>query len=390
MTAAAPVLVINAGSSSIKFQLFDGETSRLRGKVDGLGAHPRLTIDAVGGQERATRALSPAEAACHDSALAVVVAWLDTHMPQLALSAVGHRVVHGGAEHTEPLVIDDAALEELAGLIPLAPLHQPHNLAGIRAARAAFPDVPQIACFDTAFHRGHGRIEDTFALPAHFYDDGVRRYGFHGLSYEFISGEIARTHPTLAQGRIVVAHLGNGASLCAVKAGRSVSTTMGLSALDGLPMGTRCGQIDPGVLLYLLEHGMDATALAELLYHKSGLLGLSGISHDMRVLEASDDPAAALAIDHFAARIRREIGALSAVMDGLDGIVFTAGIGENSPLLRKKVCAGLGFLGVDLDEEANLRQETGISAPGSRVTVLRMATDEERMIARHALALVST
>jgi acetate kinase len=282
-------------------------------------------------------------------------------------------------------LLTESLVDDLATLVPLAPLHQPHNLAGVVAARAAFGDVPQVACFDTAFHRSHDFVEDSFALPRWLYDAGVRRYGFHGLSYESIVGQLREHHPDLAEGRVVVAHLGNGASMCALDAGRSVASTMGFTALDGLPMGTRCGQLDPGVLLYLIERrGFDVASLVELLYHRSGLLGLSGgLSSDMRTLEASTSAGAIEAIDYFVHRIRRELGSLVMTLGGLDGIVFTGGIGENSARVRERVLQGLDWLGVELDPLRNSKGACVISTDRSGLRVLRLRTDEERMIASH-------
>ena len=390
MSTDHTLLILNAGSSSIKFQLFQDDTSVLRGQVDGIGAKPHLSIHDRDGADLVDRDLDGAHMAGHADALTVIVDWLGRERPELAVTAVGHRVVHGGPDFGDPVVIDDGVLERLAQFIPLAPLHQPHNLAGIRAARAAFPGTAQVACFDTAFHRGHPRVVDTFALPHDFYDAGVRRYGFHGLSYEYVAGRLAQIAPDRAAGRVIVAHLGNGASMCALRSGRSIASTMGFSALDGLPMGTRSGQIDPGVLLYLMqERGLDGDAIADLLYHRSGLKGLSGVSSDMRALESSDDPNAQLAINHFVLRIRREVGALSALLGGLDALVFTGGIGENSALVRDKVCTDMGWLGITLDRAANARHDLDLTADGSRVSIHCVATDEEHMIARHTQRLVS-
>ena len=402
------LLVLNAGSSSLKFALFEEDGAaireRLRGQVEGLPGRPRFEADlAVDGgadagagapatrQRAADRRWAAGEAgAPRDvrAALGVVLQWLDENVQPLAVRAIGHRVVHGGAAHAAPVVIDDAVFGELEKLVPLAPLHEPHNLEGVRAARERFPAVPQVACFDTAFHRGHAFTEEAFALPREFYDAGVRRYGFHGLSYEHVADRLARLSPEAGRGRVIVAHLGSGASACAIRDGRSVASTMGFTALDGLVMGTRPGQIDPGVLLWLMtERGMDAAAISDLLYKRSGLKGLSGISNDMRDLRASDAPAAREAIAVFVARLVREVGSLAAVLEGLDALVFTAGIGENDAALRAQACARLRWLGVELDEAANAahgRDRGGlVSAPGSRVEVRVIPTDEERMIARH-------
>jgi len=298
--------------------------------------------------------------------------------------------VHGGPDHLAPALIDDVLLTALERLAPLAPLHQPHNLAGIRAARNAFPGARQVACFDTSFHRSHPFVADTFALPRSYYDEGIRRYGFHGLSYEFIARRLRAGHPALAQGRVIVAHLGNGASMCAMQDGRSVASTMGFTALDGLPMGTRCGQLDPGVLLYLMtEKGMDAAAISNLLYSQAGLKGISGLSHDVRVLQASDEPAARDALSYFADRGRREIGGLAACLGGLDAVVLTGGIGENAAQVRALMLADLQWMGIDIDAEANQRNATVISSPASRVQILVLKTDEERMLAEHAGELMA-
>jgi acetate kinase len=326
----------------------------------------------------------------HDACLRALGDWLGAHLGDLRLRGVGHRVVHGGTEFSAPVRIDDAVLAKLERLCPLAPLHQPHNLAGIRAIAARRPDLPQVACFDTAFHRTHPELADWFALPRRFHDDGIRRYGFHGLSYEYIARTLPAVAPELADARVVVAHLGNGASMCAMRAGRSLDSTMSFTALDGLPMGTRCGALDPGVVLHLNRaYGMDADAIEAMLYHECGLKGVSGISNDMRDLEASDDPAAAQAIDLFVWHVARELGALAAVLGGLEGIVFTAGIGEHAPAIRARVCALAAWLGVTLDPAANQAGGPRISAAGSRVAVFAIPTDEEQMIARHTFAALS-
>ncbi|MFP4273733.1 MAG: acetate/propionate family kinase [Paracoccaceae bacterium] len=388
------VLTLNAGSSSLKFGLFSASgpvpDCLARGKVERIGGAARLVLREDGGSVTADHALGPGEGADHRGALDAALAALDAARPGAKVAVVGHRVVHGGAEFDAPVVLDGAILERLEALAPFAPLHQPHNLSGIAAARAAFPEARQVACFDTAFHRHHPFVNDTFGLPRAYYDKGVRRYGFHGLSYEFISGALAETAPHLHAGRVVVAHLGNGASMCALKAGRSVASSMGFSALDGLPMGTRCGQLDPGVVLYLMQQeGLDADAIADLLYRRSGLLGLSGISNDMRELEASDAPGACEALDYFVFRIRRELGGLAAALEGLDGVVFTGGIGENSALIRGRVCAGMGWLGIEADAERNAAGAALFSAPSSRVDLRVIPTDEEAVIARAAAAQLS-
>jgi acetate kinase len=379
------VLTLNAGSSSVKFALFsnepDGPRPVANGQVEGLGAEPRFHARANGEKHDAALASSD-----HKGAIGAIVNWLNEAFPDAAVAAVGHRVVHGGVSYAAPIIIEDNILDALAALIPLAPLHQPHNINGIRAALAAFPGVPQVACFDTAFHRGHDFLNDVYALPRQFYERGVRRFGFHGLSYEFISHRLRDIDPDRAAGRVVVAHLGNGASLCAMKDGRSVASTMGFSALEGLPMGTRCGRIDPGLLLYLLEHDrMSVGELSDLLYRESGLLGLSGLSQDMRTLEAADTVESREAIDYFAHHIRMEIAGLAAALQGLDAVVFTGGIGEHSTRVRAAVVNGLQWLGFALDEGANARNARVISTPASWAPVYILATDEESMIARHTI-----
>lgn len=381
-------LTLNAGSSSLKFGLFEpGATDPVplaMGKVERIGAAARMQVQIGDTPERETL-LSPEDAADHAGALRAVLRALNDVAGEI--TAVGHRVVHGGLQYAAPAEIDEAALAELETLIPFAPLHQPHNLAGIRAARAAFPAARQMACFDTAFHRSHPFVNDAFALPRSYFDKGVRRYGFHGLSYDYIAGALVERAPLLASGRVVVAHLGNGASMCGMLDGRSVASTMGFSALDGLPMGTRSGQVDPGVLLYMMQQEkLSPEEIADILYKKSGLLGLSGLSNDMRVLEASDDPKAREALDYFVFRIRRELGGLSAALQGLDALVFTGGIGENSSLVRSRVCAGMDWLGIEIDETANSENAELISTPLSRVQVLVVPTNEELVIARACLS----
>ncbi|WP_249139031.1 acetate/propionate family kinase [Actibacterium sp. MT2.3-13A] len=378
--SGAAILTINAGSSSVKFSVYEAGEEPVelgRGEVENLNAEAHLRVAPAGG----VPGDEPIGRADHAGALRAILDHLAPMLDGRRVAGVGHRIVHGGAHHAAPQLLDDTSIGELHALEPLAPLHQPYNLAAVNAARAAFPDALQVGCFDTGFHRGHAWVNETFGLPRAYYDRGVRRYGFHGLSYEFIAGEIVRRHPELAGARVIVAHLGNGASMCAMHAGRSVNTTMGFSALDGLPMGTRTGQIDPGVLLYLMEfEKMDAAALTRLLYKESGLKGLSGISNDMRTLEASDAPEAAQAIDYFTARIRHEIGALTADLGGLDALVFTGGIGEHSALVRERVCGGMGWLGLSVDAGANAENAPEIGT--GRMRVLVIPTDEERVIAR--------
>ncbi|MGB5087540.1 MAG: acetate/propionate family kinase [Methylocystis silviterrae] len=381
------VVTLNAGSSSVKFALFaaDADWPRLivSGVVEGLGAKPRFRAAIVDG-DASDRPL--AAKLTHKQAIAAIFEWIEGAYPAAAVSAIGHRVVHGGLRFAAPIIVDAETIAELRELIPLAPLHQPHNLAGIEGAKEAFPHVPQVACFDTAFHRGHAFVDDAYALPYSYYERGLRRFGFHGLSYEYISRRLRAIDPIHAEGGVIVAHLGNGASLCAMKGGRSIATSMGFSALEGLPMGTRCGQIDPGLLLYLLQsEGMTPEELSHLLYERSGLLGLSEVSHDMRRLEASEDPRAQAAIAYFIHRIKMEIAALAAAIGGFDALVFTAGIGEHSPRVRAGVVEGLGWLGLTLDRAANARNDRVISAPQSRIPVFVTPTDEEAMIARHTI-----
>jgi acetate kinase len=326
------------------------------------------------------------EAHDHTGAISVILAWLKVYFADGELLAVGHRVVHGGQHYSAPVLIDAKVLEELENLIPLAPLHQPHNLATIRALLETMPSLPQVACFDTAFHRTQPAVAQRYAIPRRFADEGVRHYGFHGLSYEYIASVLPAIEPALADARIIVAHLGSGASLCALHKGRSIATTMGFSPLDGLVMGTRCGSLDPGVLLYLMDrHNMDARALEQLLYHQSGLLGVSGISNDMRTLLASDDPRAQEAIELFVYRAGRETGSLAAALGGLDALVFTGGIGEHSAVIRAQVCRQAAWLGLELDDSANETDVSRISTLSSKVSAWAVATDENLMIAHHTL-----
>ncbi len=383
------VLVINAGSSSLKFSLFEAGAEgdpelQVRGLVEGIGTKPHFTARDVHGEKLVDSTYESGGG--HRAAIQRVSDWGSNYLGDRDIDVVGHRVVHGGTEHQEPVVVDANVMEALEALIPLAPLHQPHNLKAIEAMALAYPGVLQVACFDTAFHRGHPWVADTFALPRDLYAKGVRRYGFHGLSYEYIARELSRSAPALAEGRVVVAHLGNGASCCAIKAGRSIDSTMGFTALDGLPMGTRCGQLDPGALLHLIDGlGMTAAEVSDLLYKESGLKGLSGISNDLRELGASGATEAAEAVQYFTYRIRREVAALAAALEGIDGLVFTAGIGENDRAVRREVCRGLDWLGIALDEEANEKNAPVISLPESRVEVRVVPTNEEKMIALHAL-----
>ena len=384
----AQILTLNAGSSSIKFALFDANTldEPVRGQVEGLGTHPRLSARTANGEET-DKNLEDGTVGDHASALKAILALIEASLSDVHIEAVGHRVVHGGLDYAAPVVIDAERLADLETLIPLAPLHQPYNLSGIRAAEAAFPDSMQVACFDTAFHRHHPWVNDTYALPPKFYDEGIRRYGFHWLSYEYVIQTLQQIAPTHAAGRVVVSHLGNGASMCAIQGGQSVGSTMGFTALDGLPMGTRCGQLDPGVVLYLMmEKGLSASEIETLLYTDSGLKGLSGLSNDMRELEAAGTPQARRAIDYFVFRIRRELGAMAAILAGLDALVFCGGIGENAWRIRERICQDFGWLGLELDETLNRAGETIVSSRRSRVRVFIIRTNEELMIARHTAA----
>lgn len=381
------LLTLNAGSSSLKFSLFTLESGvperHTVGGFDCGKAPGNVELKRADGR---TETLTLANPGALDSAFTAVLDWCEAQSDFGDIVAVGHRVVHGGLDYDRPIVLDDAAMARLATYEPLAPLHQPHNLEGVRQAQKAFPGALQVGCFDTAFHRSHPFVNDTFALPHKFYEEGVRRYGFHGLSYDYVSGTL---DPSVRAGRVVIAHLGNGASMCALKGGKSVGSTMGFSPLDGLPMGTRCGQIDPGVLLYLMQHhGMNGDEIASLLYKESGLKGLSGRTNDMRVLLASDEPHAKQAIDYFVFRIRREIGGMAAVLGGLDALVFTGGIGENAAPIRAMVCEDFDWLGITLDDDANSRNVMRIDADVSTVQVLVVPTDEELKIAQYTAELV--
>jgi acetate kinase len=388
------LLVINAGSSSIKFCLYrvaagDALELRFKGQFDGIGTHPRLRAKAADGTVLKDESFPDDSVATVPEALDRLDDWLLAEMGGVRPIGIGHRVVHGGATLSHPVKVDDAILALLDTLVPLAPLHQPNNLAPIRIIRDRLPGVPQVACFDTAFHRRHPEVADLFAIPYALYEEGVRRYGFHGLSYAYIAERLIAVDEALARGKVVVCHLGSGASACAIANGRSMDSTMGFTALDGLPMGTRSGQLDPGVVLYMIQSkGYDAAALETLLYRESGLKGLSGLSNDMRDLQENPAPAARRAVDYFVSRVVREIGGLAAAMDGLDGIVFTAGIGENSPVVRARVLERLGWLGVDFDAEANAAQGPLVTRPGSRVKAYVIPTDEELMIAAETLAVL--
>ncbi|MBV9287164.1 MAG: acetate/propionate family kinase [Hyphomicrobiales bacterium] len=385
------IAVINAGSSSVKFAIYDAEKDErcsFRGQVEGIGVKPRLKVADDDGRVIEERDLA-AHGFDHAAATREIVATGRVLLKGGSVIAFGHRVVHGGVKYDAPARVTEVVLNDLAELEPLAPLHQPHNLAPIRAIMKAAPQIPQIACFDTAFHRSQSGLAQAFALPRSFREEGVRRYGFHGLSYEFLVSRFRELAPDLADERIVFAHLGNGASLCAVKDGRSVASTMGFTAVDGLMMGTRCGSIDPGVILFMMQrHGMDAAAIEDVIYKKSGLLGVSGISSDMRALRDSSDPAAGEAIALFVYRIVRELGSLVAALGGLDALVFSAGIGEHDPATRAEVVEGSRWTGAILDPARNQRSEGLISADRSPVAVWVIPTDEERLIARHTAAVL--
>lgn len=385
------IAVLNAGSSSVKFALYDAgsvQSLLFRGQVEGIGVSPHLHVTDPKGRNILEQSWPP-EGFDHRSATRVILEYSRALIGDATVRGVGHRIVHGGTEFAAPVRIDAAVRTALAKLCPLAPLHQPHNLAPIEAIADAAPHVAQVACFDTAFHRSQPSIAQLFGLPRKFTDEGVRRYGFHGLSYEFVADRLKQLAPSLANGRIIIAHLGNGASLCGLNEGRSVATTMGFTALDGLVMGTRCGSLDPGVLLYLMnEHKMRARDIEDLLYRKSGLAGVSGLSSDMRTLRASSEPGAAEAIALFAYRIVREIGSLAAALGGLDGIVFTGGIGEHDSVLRSEVSAGCRWLGAELDEASNVDGRGMVSTRESGIAIWVVPTDEERMIARHTMALL--
>ena len=387
--------MINSGSSSIKFAVFnDANLSELvKGQIDGIGSHasfkaksPDLRI-----QETITwpQELAPQD---HGAALKIILEWLHHVLSYVHIQAVGHRVVHGGAIYLEPVLINDSVIHELESFYALAPLHEPHNIAGIKAAREVFGDIPQIACFDTAFHRSQSYINDTYALPRAFYEEGIRRYGFHGLSYEYINSYVQQYLPAYFGKKTVVAHLGNGASLCALENGYAVATTMGFSPLDGIPMGSRSGQVDPGVLLYLMQYKKwDAQRISDLLYKESGLKGLSGgLSNDMRTLEASSAIEAKEAISYFVQHVQQEILSLAAIMKGLDVLIFTGGIGENSIFIRGQVMQGLQWVGIELNTAANDSGAEILSNISSKVACLRIATNEELMIAKHTHDLSTT
>jgi acetate kinase len=386
-------LVLNAGSSSLKFCVFcrsRGEAWQLeeRGQIDGIGTVARLSTKDGHGEALAQNDLS-STVSDGRTAIDALAAWLRSRYGNARVLGVGHRVVHGGAKYDRPVLITRNVLVELYQLIPLAPLHQPYNLAAIERISERMPDVPQVACFDTSFHRSHSAVATLIPLPKDIRKSGLQRYGFHGLSYEYVASVLPDVAPEIAHGRVIVAHLGSGASLCALEDRVSVDSTLGFTALDGLCMGTRPGTLDPGVVLYLYQNlGLSAKEIEGILYKKSGLLGISGISNDMRDLLAMDDPDARLAIDYFVYRAAKEIGSLAAVLGGVDALVFTAGIGENSPEIRKRICQACSWLGMQLDSEANLQNHSRISTPQSNISAWVIPTNEELMIARHTGALL--
>ncbi len=383
------ILVINAGSSSIKFSLYlsDGDDKPVlssKGQVEGINVAPHFIAKAPHGAVLTEQHWPDQPNMSHEALFKYLIEWVEDHLGDAELKAAGHRVVHGGSLYSQPLLINDDLMTELEALVPLAPLHQPHNLAPIRALAKVHPGLAQVACFDTAFHRSNPWMAQSFALPRKLTGEGVKRYGFHGLSYEYIARQLRQLSPATARGRVVVAHLGSGASMCAIREGKSVASTMGFTALDGLPMGTRTGCLDAGVVLYLLQQkGMTAKEIEDLLYKQSGLIGVSGVSNDMRVLLESSEPHAAEAVELFVYRISRELGSLTAALGGIDALVFTAGIGERSPQVRERVCRHAEWLGIRLDDEANARDAQQISAIDSPVSVWVIPTDEEMMIARH-------
>jgi acetate kinase len=384
-------LVLNAGSSSLKFCVFQrpaGKDWRLeaRGQIEGIGTSPRLSVKNENGES-----LAKEDVAVRDGreAVAALAAWLRSKYGGSRVLGVGHRVVHGGSEFTGPTILNEQVLAKLHQLVPLAPLHQPYNLAAIEAAFERLPEVPQVACFDTSFHRGQPAVAELIPLPRDLRRAGLQRYGFHGLSYEYIASVLPQVAPEIARGRVIVAHLGSGASLCALKDGKSVDSTLGFTALDGLCMGTRPGALDPGVVLHLFQGlNLSAKEVETLLYKKSGLLGISGISNDMRDLLGRSEPDARLAVDYFVYRAAKEIGALTAVLGGIDGLVFTAGIGENSSEIRQRICKSSAWLGIEVDEAANIEHRSRISTSRSHVSVWVIPTNEELMIARHTGSLL--
>lgn len=386
-------LVLNAGSSSLKFCVFQRPSGQIwhleaRGQIEGIGTHPHISAK-NGHGEKLIDSTPDIEVTDGKDAIEALARWLRSKWGGSRVLGVGHRIVHGGAKFNGPTIVNARTLNELHKLTPLAPLHQPYNLLAIDAAFERLPDVPQVACFDTSFHRGHDPVVDVVPLPREICKDGLQKYGFHGLSYEYIASVLPHTAPEIAHGRVIVAHLGSGASLCALKNGKSVDCTLGFTALDGICMGTRPGSIDPGVVLYMFQNlGLSAKEVETILYKKSGLLGISGISNDMRDLLGREEPEAKLAVDYFVYRIAKEVGALTAVLGGIDGLVFTAGIGENSPEIRRRVCEASSWLGVELDPEANEARGPRISTAESKVSAWTIPTNEELMIAYHTGSLL--
>jgi acetate kinase len=391
-----PIIVVNAGSSSIKFSGYAAADEQepalfLRGQIEGVGTMPHLVAENANGGITAEKTWPRGDKSDHEILLGYLIEWMQTHLGGERPIAIGHWVLHGGTTFSQATLVDAAVLDRLQSLCPLAPLHQPHNLAAIRAIAIVAPWLTQVACFDTAFHHDQPTVAQLFALPRELRDAGIRRYGFHGLSYDYIASALRERDPRLAHGRVIVAHLGSGASLCAMRDGKSIETTMGFTALDGLPMGTRCGALDPGVILYLLrELKMSVDAIEKLLYHQSGLLGVSGISNDMRELLASRDPRAEQAVDLFVYRIVHELGALVAALGGLDGLVFTGGIGEHASEIRQRICERCAWLGLVLDNTANERGAERISAETSHVSIWAIPPDEERTIVRQTIKVLQT
>lgn len=396
---ARAILALNAGSSSVKFALFqpekDGHPARARrllsGAIEAIESAPHLTVSDAEGEPLEESAVKLDDASePHRGAISAMMRWLDGHVGLDTLRGIGHRVVHGGPDFTTPVLIDDAVLDTLEKLTPFAPLHQPGCLSPIRALRADHPDMPQIACFDTAFHRTLPRVAHRIALPRRYEEAGIRRYGFHGLSYEHQAAWLQRHRPDLAGKRVLACHIGSGASLCAMVGGSSIATTMGFSVLDGLVMGTRCGAVDPGVLLYMLQQEkLEPSEIENILYHESGLVGLSGLSSDMRTLrEREDEPAVRAALDLCIYRFAEQAAAMAAAMQGVDAVIFTGGVGEHDAAFRQEACARLGWLGLTVDEGANAAHRAVISTHGSAVTAMVVAADEERAIQGHVQALL--
>jgi len=391
------ILVLNAGSSSLKFSIYriekqGGISLEARGQIDGLGTSPHFKAKDSAGEVLVDEDVKGAEVKkfAHDDGFGHLAKWMrEKFGNRLSPVAVGHRMVHGGAEFIKPTVITPAVFKKLEELVPLVPLHQPHNLAGVKAVTKLRPDLRQVACFDTAFHQGRARVTEMFGLPHKLFDQGLRRWGFHGLSYQSIVNQLRETSPDVLKGKLIVAHLGSGASMCAIKNGKSVETTMSFSVLDGLPMGTRCGSLDPGVVLHLVQQ-TSVSEVENMLYKKSGLLGISGVSNDVRELLASDEPRAAQAIEYFVYRAAREIGSLAVALEGFDALIFTAGIGENAPVIRERICKHLGWLGIQIDSAANKRGRGRISEAKSSPSVLVMQTDEESVIAAGTVAALGT